>query len=242
MAEPVLQYMKPEPVLYDMMPEPMLVDFEMPEMDIDYSEQEMMYTMTDFDYSDPEMMYTMTEFDPSMEPALYDMVPEAMDKNFTIEDAIDMIQNGTDFESIAEDAGVELDFDMQDLVNWNQQEMRGEFRDYFGYAIMGDMWDESKPSKCDEGCNAEYEMCCVQVAMQDKNSQVTNYESYCMTQDSAMEDMQMAMSGYDIKMTCDKNGKPPKGQGKGPMGMMGNASMKLASGIISAAVVIFTLY
>jgi hypothetical protein len=49
----------------------------------------------------------------------------------------------------------EMEFGMKDVVEITKQNMRFEFRDYFGYAIIGDIWDESKPSQCDESCNAE---------------------------------------------------------------------------------------
>jgi hypothetical protein len=131
------------------------------------------------------------------------------------------------------------DIEFTDIVSFTQQDMRAEFRDYFGYAIMGDMWDETKPSKCEDSCDAEYEMCCVQVAMQDMETQVSSYESYCMIQDEAvMQDFEMGMSGYDIKMKCDKDNKPQKGgKGKGPMGMM-DSSVRLVSGLFSAILVI----
>ena len=118
------------------------------------------------------------------------------------------------------------------MENLNIEEMRIAFRDYFGYAIMGDMWDESMPSKCDDSCNAEYEMCCVQVAMRDQTTLVASSERYCMTQESVMGDYELGLYGYDIKMACDKDG------GKGVM----NSSFRTVSGLFSAAVVIASLY
>lgn len=128
------------------------------------------YTMPDV--VDPDMMYAMEDFDYMYEP----MIAES-----------GMWQDDMNMEN----------FDMDSMVDWQQQDMRAEFRDYFGYAIMGDMWDNSKPSECNEGCDAEFEMCCVHVAMQDMDTQVTNHEYYCMAQEAAMDDFTMSMSAYD---------------------------------------------
>ena len=146
------------------------------------------------------------------------------------------MQNDYDFETIVDESGpmegVDIEFDMDEFIEWIQEDMRSEFRDYFSYAIMGDMWDETKPSECDDSCDAEYEMCCVQVAMKDQNTLVLSSERYCMTQESVKGDYELGLYGYDIKMACDKDA------GKGVM----NSSVRIVSGLFSAAVVIASLY
>ena len=52
-----------------------------------------------------------------------------------------------------------------DIISWDQEQMREDFRDYFGWAIMGDIWDSREASQCADRCSEERDMCCVQVSM-----------------------------------------------------------------------------
>jgi len=74
--------------------------------------------------------------------------------------------------------------------------MREDFRDYMGWAIMGDVWDSRQASTCADRCSQEYDMCCVQVSMRDETTNMWNYESYCMYQEAIMGDYDMDMMGY----------------------------------------------
>jgi hypothetical protein len=119
--------------------------------------------------------------------------------------------------------------------------MREDFRDYFGWAIMGDVWDTRMPSKCSENCSNEYEMCCFQVSMKNRDTQIYSYESYCMYQDAALSDFNMEMFEYEIEMVCDKeSSKPMKGE-KGDdniMGwIMGDLAVHIATGFASATLI-----
>jgi hypothetical protein len=114
------------------------------------------------------------EFDPEVwamddiaVPTLYDFDIEPIDW----EDMDPSIYyNMTDMWEMG-NSSMPIDFnDTMDIVSWDQEQMREEFRDYFGWAIMGETWDTRKPSKCDDSCSDEYQMCCFQVSMQDKKS------------------------------------------------------------------------
>ena len=130
-----------------------------------------------------------------------------------------------------------LDFNSTtEIISWDQEQMREEFREAYGWAIMGDVWDSREASTCADRCNEEYDMCCVQVTMQDMYSQAVNYESYCMYKDSIMDDYSAEMMGYELEMKCDKDNNPNEGVYNGMFGMSDSA-IRVASGIISAAVV-----
>lgn len=66
----------------------------------------------------------------------------------------------------------------------------------------------------------------------DRESGAENYESYCMDESASMDDFDMTMMGYDVMMSCSKDMDRK----------MKDSAIKVASGFISAAVLISTLY
>ena len=69
------------------------------------------------------------------------------------------------------------------------------------------------------------------------NSQAVNYESYCMYQDSIMDDYSMEMMGYELEMKCDKDSYPMEEDNGMWDEVWADSAIRVASGIISAAVV-----
>lgn len=215
------------------MPGPADWNLTMPPMDelMDNIDWEAMPVIEDYDWESVSMPMEEINWDELTDPEYYYNQAE---------------QFG--YDQIIAESGLPLDFNSTtDVISWDQEQMRNNFRDAFGWAIMGDIWDSREASTCNDRCNKEYDMCCVEVAMQDMNSQAMNYESYCMYKDSIMDDYSMDMMGYELKMKCDKDSNPKKdGKGKGGKGgkggMMGDSAIRVASGIISAAVVMTSLY
>ena len=74
-------------------------------------------------------------------------------------------------------------------------------------------------------------------------SQVWSYESYCMYQESIMNDYDMEMMGYKLEMVCDKDSAPTIKESANEMwGWMTQSAVRSASGILSAALVYASLY
>ena len=198
-----------------------LIDFELPPMDMDWDNM-------DFDLMD--------EYMPLPENMDWDMLTDPEFYNDQAEEwGYDPI--------IAESgiAGLPIDFNSTtvDIISWDQEQMRDDFRDYFGWAIMGDVWDSREASTCADRCSEENGMCCVQISMQDMQSQAWNYESYCMYQESIMADYDMEMMGYKLEMVCDQESGPTimDSAEEAWGGWMGSSAIRAASGIISAAVI-----
>jgi hypothetical protein len=64
-----------------------------------------------------------------------------------------------------------------------------------------------------------------------------------MYQDAALADFDMDMFEYNIEMVCDKDDEKPRKpkDPKGPMGMMGDNAVKIATGFVSALMVVTML-
>jgi hypothetical protein len=207
------------------MPEPELIDYEMPPMDMDWE-----------NYENYDIMPIMEDYMP--EDMNWD---ELSDPNFYYDQAEEW-----GYDSIIAESGLPIDFNSTtDVISWDQEQMREDFRDYFGWAIMGDVWDSREASSCADRCSEESGMCCVAVSMQNMQSQAWSYESYCMYQDSIMADYDMEMMGYKLEMVCDKESGPSPTimESAEEMwgGWMGSSAVRVASGIISAAAIISSI-
>lgn len=52
------------------------------------------------------------------------------------------------------ESGITVDFNNTgSAVSWDQEQMRDAFRENYGWAIMGDIWDSREPSTCADRCN-----------------------------------------------------------------------------------------
>ena len=109
------------------------------------------------DLQDPEMMYTMAE------DWAYEMDPELASAASTYVSFNDN-SNSTNSRMITFDA----------------EQMRQDFRDYFGFAILGNVWNINDVSTCGDACSGDYDKCCFNVYMTDRNTNATNNENYCM--------------------------------------------------------------
>jgi hypothetical protein len=83
--------------------------------------------------------------------------------------------------------------------------MRQDFRDYFGFAILGNVWNVNDVSTCGDACSGDYDKCCFNVYMTDRNTNATNNENYCMIEDAATDEFAIQMMNFEVKMKCDKD-------------------------------------
>jgi hypothetical protein len=242
-----------EPENSIMMPEPVLYTFDEPVPTLyAYGENEDWVESPMEDYMRGPANSELYDYDmPPMDMDMdwenlenYDIMPISMDwdelsdPDFYYDQAEEW-----GYDSIIAESGLPIDFNSTtDVISWDQEQMREDFRDYFGWAIMGDVWDSREASSCADRCSEESGMCCVAISMQNMQSQAWSYESYCMYQDSIMADYDMEMMGYKLEMVCDKESGPSPTimESAEEMwgGWMGSSAVRVASGIISAAVII----
>lgn len=58
------------------------------------------------------------------------------------------------YDAIIAESGMPMEYNSDtNSVEWNQEKMRQDFRDYMGWAIMGDVWDSRQDSTCADRCN-----------------------------------------------------------------------------------------
>ena len=121
--------------------------------------------------------------------------------------------------------------DMYYEGDWQMEQMRSDFRDYFDYAISGEMWEDySMPMMCDDSCNSNYNRCCVEVSMYDRDTGSMNSENYCM--DTSIIDLEQRFDfmQYEVDMRCMKDGRYDAG------------SARIAATMLSAAALIPLVY